>query len=513
MHAGGAIGRRGPGRGHRGHRHRRHRRRPPGGDRRGVRRRAARPPPGGDRRRRRLHARGAPPRQLCPHLHPGRLRAPAARGGADRRGRAHRQRQPGARRPLRGGHRGGDRDRHRRPGHQHAPRRHRGHPRDARAAGRHPARRPVPEPERQPRRCRRAEQLVQLEPAGDPHRERREREPARPGRLADAGADQRPAARAGARPPHRGAFRRRQHHPRHRRGPAGGAEGGRVGDLRLGRGRRRRQLRHPQRLPGLRDERRPRLLRQRGRHDRRGHLGRPHRGLQRRPLHGAGQPPGAADSGPPVDPRTHARLPFRRSRRLVEHRQPRHVRDRCAGPLSHCRRLHRPRLRPPLRGLRRPGVELDVPVPLCAVRQPDRRAAPDPDLRRDQRPAERPDQLPRRGALGRRGHPAVVHDAVLPAVPAGQHDHHGGGGEPPRPPDITAGAMPATRGPIPRAPATATIPGTSTAARSETRAPGAGCAASRAPSGSPPPSTATFCSAGETATGTSASPTRGRGAT
>ena len=105
-------------------------------------------------------------------------------------------------------------------------------------------RRSLPQPERQPRGRRRAEQLVQLQPAVDAHRERGQRQPARPGRLADPGADQRPAARVGARAAHRRALRRREHDSGHRRGAARGPEGGRVGHLRVGRGRRRRQLRH-----------------------------------------------------------------------------------------------------------------------------------------------------------------------------------------------------------------------------------------------------------------------------
>ena len=50
------------------------------------------------------------------------------------------------------------------------------------------ARRPVPEPERQSRRGRRAQQLVQLEPACDLDRDRGQRQPAGAGRLADPGA-------------------------------------------------------------------------------------------------------------------------------------------------------------------------------------------------------------------------------------------------------------------------------------------------------------------------------------
>ena len=229
---------------------RRHRWRPTRRDRRGVGRGAGRPPRGGDRRRRPVCVPGAPAGRLHRHVHAGRLRAAGARRRAGRGPHGHRRRRPAARGTLRGGHRGGDRDRHRGAGHQHAPRGDRGQPRDAGAAGGHAARRPFPEPERQPRRGRRAEQLVQLEPAVDPHRERGQRQPAGPGRVADAGADQRPPPRAGARAPDRGTLRRRQHDPRHRRRPARGDEGGRLGDVRLRRGRRCRQLRDTQRLPG-----------------------------------------------------------------------------------------------------------------------------------------------------------------------------------------------------------------------------------------------------------------------
>ena len=92
-----------------------------------------------------------------------------------------------------------------------------------------------------------------------------------------------------------------------------------------------------------------------------------------------------------------------------------------------------------------------MPVPLRAVRQPDRRAAADPCLPRAQRPPERPDQLPHRGALVRRRDPELVHDAVVSAVPADEHHGHGGWGEPPGPAGVLSAAMPATRRPIPMA--------------------------------------------------------------
>ena len=66
-----------------------------------------------------------------------------------------------------------------------------------------------------------------------------------------------------------------------RSGPARGHERGSLRDVRLRRGRRRRQLRHAQRLPRLRVQRRARLLRQRRRYHGRRHLGRPDRQLQR----------------------------------------------------------------------------------------------------------------------------------------------------------------------------------------------------------------------------------------
>ena len=222
-------------------------RRPAGSDRRGVIGRAAHGSArDGDRHRRPLRPHGVGRRQLCRHVQPARLRAGAARRGADGRSPRDARCRPARRRPLRGGDRLRDRHRHRGARHQHAPRGHRGQPGGPAAAGGDAARRPLPEPERQPRRRRRAEQLVQLEPAGHTDRERGERQSARPGRLADARADQRPAPRAGAGAPHRRALRRREHDSGHRHRPARGAEGGRGGHLRLRCGRGRRQLRHPQ---------------------------------------------------------------------------------------------------------------------------------------------------------------------------------------------------------------------------------------------------------------------------
>ncbi len=151
--------------GHRRHRCRAARR----GDRVVEHGRLRRPPDDGDRRRRPLRVHGARRRSPCRHVHAARLRAGGAGGGADRRPHGHRRRRAARRRVLRGSHGPGDRDRHRGAGHQHAPRRHRGQSRDAGAAGHDTARRSVPQPHRQPRRGRRAQQLVQLEPAGDDH--------------------------------------------------------------------------------------------------------------------------------------------------------------------------------------------------------------------------------------------------------------------------------------------------------------------------------------------------------
>ena len=86
------------------------------------------------------------------------------------------------------------------------------------------------------------------------------------------------------------------------------------------------------------------------------------------------------------------------------------------------------RLRPAVHRLRRSGRGLDLPLPLRAVRQPDRRAAAHARLRRDQRPHQRPRQLPHRGPLVRRQDPELVHHAVVPALPPDEHHHHGGGG-------------------------------------------------------------------------------------
>lgn len=113
-------------------------------------------------------------RRLPCHVHAAGLRAAGARGRAGRYGHRDPRRQPRARWPLRGGDGRGDRNRHRGPRHQHAPRGHGGQPGHAGAAGLDAARRPLPQSQRQPRRGRRAQQLVQLQPAGDPHGERRE---------------------------------------------------------------------------------------------------------------------------------------------------------------------------------------------------------------------------------------------------------------------------------------------------------------------------------------------------
>ena len=152
--------------------------------------------------------------------------------------------------------------------------------------------------------------------------------------------------------------------------------------------------------------------------------GGPDRGFDRRLLGRACRAPGVADGGAPLDagPAEHARPG--QPRRLVEPREPRHIRGRGA------RAVDRRRLRSQLHGLRRAGRRLDVPVPLRPVRQPDRRAAADARLRRDQRPAEQPDELPHRGSLGRRRDTELVHDAVVSTLPADEHDHHGGDGGP-----------------------------------------------------------------------------------
>ena len=77
----------------------------------------------------------------------------------------------------------------------------------------------------------------------------------------------------GPRASHRRAFRRREHHSGDRGRQARGAEGGRRGDLRLRRGRWRRQLRDAKRFSGVRAQRLARLLRQRRRYDRLRYLG------------------------------------------------------------------------------------------------------------------------------------------------------------------------------------------------------------------------------------------------
>ena len=229
------------------HGYRRYRRRPAGRYRRRRRARAGRRLAGGcDRRRWRLRARGAAGRRLYPHVHAAGLRGIGAYHRAGRRVRADGRRQAAAGRPVRGSDRLGDRHRHQRARHQHAPCSRGGQPRDDRAAGVDATRRSLQESQRQPRGHRRAEQLVQLQPALDAHRERGQRQPARPRRLADARADQRPPARAGPRASHRRAFRRCEHHPGHRDRSARGTEGGGGGHLRLRRRRRRRQLRHAQ---------------------------------------------------------------------------------------------------------------------------------------------------------------------------------------------------------------------------------------------------------------------------
>ena len=245
--AAGSVRRQCPGRPDCGGGHRRYRRRPAWRYRRRRGTRTGRRHTGGrDRRRWALRGRGAAAGRVHAHVHAAGLRGIGAYHRAGRGVSADRRRQPASRRPVRGSDRLGDRHRHRRARHQHAPCSRGGQPRDDRAAGVDAARRSLQESQRKPRRNRRAEQLVQLQPALDAHRERGQRQPARPRRLADARADQRPPARAGPRASHRRAFRRREHHPGHRDRSARGAEGGGGRDLRLRRRRRRRQLRHAQ---------------------------------------------------------------------------------------------------------------------------------------------------------------------------------------------------------------------------------------------------------------------------
>ena len=119
--------------------------------------------------------------------------------------------------------------------------------------------------------------------------------------------------------------------------------------------------------------------------------------------------------------------------RMVEPRQPGHLRRRRAGPLDG----RHPR--PAVRAVRRlPGV-LDLPLPLSAVREPDRGDEPYPRLRRDQRCAGQWHGVSLRGPVGPGGHSELVHHPFVPALPTDGHEHHGGRARPPGPGGLLRG--------------------------------------------------------------------------